>query len=155
MSAILREPMWRLRPMTQKDVGAVHALEQRAYAFPWSEGIFRDCLRAGYCCWVLDLEREVIGYGVLSVAAGESHLLNLCVDPARQGNGLGRRLLKRMIELARYHDATTLFLEVRVSNRVAIHLYESVGFNEVGVRHRYYPARDGLREDALIMALTL
>jgi len=155
MSAILEEPMLHLRPMTQGDVAVVHALEQRAYDFPWTRGIFEDCLRAGYCCWVLELDGEVIGYSILSVAAGESHLLNLCVAPEMQGKGLGRHLLKRMLELARYHHADTVFLEVRLSNRTAIHLYETMGFNEIGMRHRYYPARDGKREDALIMALML
>ncbi len=80
--------------------------------------------------------------------------MNLCVDPATQSRGLGRRLLKRMVDLARWHMADRIFLEVRPSNPVAIALYHSEGFNEIGRRPRYYPAKDG-REDAIVMAMEL
>jgi len=132
----------------------VAALERRAYEFPWTEGIFRDCLRAGYGCWVLALDAEIAGYGVLSVAAGEAHLLNVCVAPRLQGEGHGRRLMKRLIDLARWHQAQRIFLEVRPSNPRAIRLYHDLGFNEIGRRPNYYPARQG-REDALVLALEL
>ncbi|MFN8901906.1 MAG: ribosomal protein S18-alanine N-acetyltransferase, partial [Lysobacteraceae bacterium] len=84
----------------------------------------------------------------------EAHLLTLCIDPVQQGRGLGRRLLRRMIDLARWHMADRVFLEVRPSNPTAIALYRSEGFNEIGTRPRYYPAKDG-REDAIVMAMEL
>lgn len=154
-SPLLKDPNLRLRPMVEEDLHAVVELEALAHAAaPWSLGIFRDCLRAGYSCWVLELAGELVGYGVMSVAVGESHVLNVTVRPRVHGNGLGRHILTRLLNLAKQHRADTAFLEVRISNRRAIGLYESVGFNEIGVRRNYYPSADG-REDAIIMALSL
>lgn len=148
-------PGERLRPMREEDVAAVAAIEAQAYVFPWTAGLFRDCLAAGYSAWVLEAEDATLqAYAILAVGADEAHLLNLCVDPSRQGRGLGRRLLQRMVELARWHRAGRIFLEVRPSNPAAIALYRSEGFIEIGRRPRYYPARDG-REDAIVMALDL
>lgn len=144
----------QFRPMQQADVPLVAAIEQRAYAFPWTAGIFRDCLQAGYPCWVLEGGEGLLGYGVLSIGADEAHLLNLCVDPAHQGRGVGRRILRRMVDLARWHLADRVFLEVRPSNPGAIALYASEGFARIGLRPRYYPAEAG-REDAIVMALEL
>ncbi|MGE0080388.1 MAG: ribosomal protein S18-alanine N-acetyltransferase [Thiohalomonadaceae bacterium] len=143
-----------IRPMREEDVAAIIAVEERAYYSPWTETIFRDCLRVGYSCWVLEREAVILGYGVLSAAVGEAHLLNLCVAPEHQGQGHGRRLLTHFIDVARGHRAEAMFLEVRPSNRAAIALYESTGFNQVGSRRDYYPAPKG-REDALIFALAL
>lgn len=143
-----------LRPMREADVDAVHALECRAYEFPWTAGIFRDCLRADYLAWVLDRDGVILGYFLMSLAAGEAHVLNIAVAPEHHGRGLGRRLLRSLVHLARARGAQRIFLEVRPSNGVAIALYDQEGFNEIGRRPRYYPARDG-REDALVMAMEL
>lgn len=144
----------QVRPMQQADIEAVASIEREAYPFPWSPGIFRDCLRAGHQCWVLEGPAGLLGYGVLSAAAGEAHLLNLCIAPSAQGQGLGRRLLARMVDLARWHRAAQVFLEVRPSNPRAIRLYRDFGFNEIGLRPNYYPAAKG-REDAIVMAMEL
>lgn len=154
MSAQPAAALAALRPMRESDLDVVVAIEKRAYEFPWSPGIFRDCLSAGYGCWVLEAGGEVLGYGVLSVAAGEAHLLNLCVLPERQGEGHGQRLLQRLMDLARRHRAGRIFLEVRPSNPRALALYHAAGFNEIGLRPHYYPARRG-REDAIVLALEL
>jgi [ribosomal protein S18]-alanine N-acetyltransferase len=144
----------QLRPMQEADLEAVMRIELEAYPFPWTLQIFRDCLRAGYACWVLDDHGDILGYGVLSAAAGEAHVLNVCVTPRRQGEGHGRRLMRRLIDLARWHQAERIFLEVRPSNPQAVALYDSLGFNEIARRANYYPARGG-REDAIVMALEL
>ncbi|MCY1457753.1 Ribosomal-protein-alanine acetyltransferase [compost metagenome] len=81
-------------------------------------------------------------------------MLNVCVDPSCQTRGLGRLLFRALVKLAREHGAQRVFLEVRPSNTPAVALYHSEGFNEIGRRPRYYPARDG-REDALVMAIEL
>ena len=143
-----------LRPMTVEDIEVIMAIERRAYEYPWSEGIFRDCLNVGYCCWVCEEGGTIAGYAVMSVGAGESHILNLCVRPESRRRGLGRRMLKHMLNIARGHQADTALLEVRPSNRDAIALYTTVGFNEVGIRKAYYPAANG-KEDAIILALSL
>lgn len=136
------------------DLDAVMEIESRAYDFPWTEGIFRDCLRVGYCCWCYEIDGLIQGYGVMSVAAGESHILNISVRPESQRQGIGSKLMKHFLQLARRHDADTVMLEVRPSNKLAIKLYEKLGFNEIGVRRNYYPAHQG-REDALLLALSL
>jgi [ribosomal protein S18]-alanine N-acetyltransferase len=151
---MLKSGLPEMRPMRLDEIAEVAGVEARAYEFPWSEGIFRDCLRAGYNCWVLARDEAVIGYGVLSVAAGEAHVLNVCIAPEAQGEGHGRRLMRRLIDLARWHSAERVFLEVRPSNPRAIQLYHSLGFNEIGRRPNYYPAARG-REDAIVMALEL
>ena len=140
--------------MRREDLPAVNALEAASYEFPWTPGIFADCLRAGHPCWVLCVDGVIAGYGVLSVGAGEAHVLNLCIGRRWQGLGLGRRLLMRLLDVIRWSGAERVFLEVRPSNPVAQSLYRSVGFNEIGRRPRYYPARDG-REDAIVMELVL
>lgn len=145
---------WSMRPMRATDVDAVMDVELRAYPFPWTRGIFDDCLRAGYPAWLLHVDGRLAGYGVLSIAAGEAHVLNVCVDPALQGGGLGRRLFRALIDIARQHGAERVFLEVRPSNPHAIALYHDEGFNEIGRRPRYYPAHTG-REDAIVMAREL
>ena len=147
-------PEGALRPMREADLDAVMAIELRAYPFPWTAGIFRDCLRAGYPSWVLHLDERIIGYFLISIGAAEAHVLNVCVDPDFQGRGYGRRLLRAIERVARGRGVNRLFLEVRPSNRGAIALYFDVGFNEIGRRPRYYPGPDG-REDALVMAMEL
>ena len=143
-----------MRAMRESDLDSILAIEQRAYPFPWTRGIFRDCLAAGYPAWILHERGLPIGYAVISVAADEAHILNICIAPERQGRGHGRQLLRSLVELARDLGAARVFLEVRPSNPNAIALYQDEGFNEIGRRPRYYPARDG-REDALVMAMEL
>lgn len=143
-----------LRPMRESDLVAVHAMEERAYEFPWTLGIFRDCLRSDYPAWVLEEGGIIVGYVLMSVAAGEAHILNVCVAPEQQGRGLGRKLVRAILHVARGRAAERVFLEVRPSNVGAIALYHDEGFNEIGRRPRYYPAKDG-REDAIVMAMEL
>ncbi len=143
-----------LRSMRESDLDMVLAIEQRAYPFPWTRGIFRDCLAAGYPAWILQEHGLPIGYAVISLAADEAHILNICVAPERQGRGYGRHLLRALVKMARDREAARIFLEVRPSNPAAIALYHDEGFNEIGRRPRYYPARDG-REDSLVMAMEL
>jgi len=143
-----------LRPMRVDDLELVLDIELRAYPFPWTRGIFHDCLRAGYPAWVLEQGLAIIGYGMLNIGADEAHVLNVCTAPEAQGHGHGRRLLRSLLKAARNRGAQRVFLEVRPSNTVAIALYDSEGFNEIGRRPRYYPAKGG-REDAIVMAKEL
>lgn len=153
MSAVLK-PLLQFRPMQVADLDAMMEIERVIYTHPWSRGNFRDSLDAGYSCWILEDGEEIIGYSVLMLAADEAHLLNLSIAGQRQGQGLGWTLLQHMLDVARGHGAANIFLEVRVSNRSAIGLYEKAGFNEMAVRRNYYPAHDG-REDALLMGMAL
>jgi len=154
MAAVLKRPEINLRPMREVDLDDVLKIEQEAYPFPWSRGVFRDCLRVGYSCWIMEVREQLIGYGVLTTGAGEAHVLNLCVDASERGFGYGARLLKRLVDLAKWHEAESIYLEVRPSNQPAFKLYEKFGFGVVGRRPNYYPSEQG-REDALVMAKRL
>ena len=143
-----------IRPMRQDDLPHVSDIERRSYDFPWSHGVFRDCLLAGYQCVVLERDGEVSGYGILSVAAGEAHILNLCVEPAFRSHGYGERLLDDMLFRARTSSVREIFLEVRPSNANALALYKKKGFYQVANRPAYYQAQEG-REDAAVLAKKL
>ena len=87
--------------------------------FPWTRGIFIDCLRAGYPGLAMERDGLLVGYGVLSIAADEAHVLNICIDPLAQSRGLGRQLLRALVQLAADRGAQRVFLEVRPSNTPA------------------------------------
>ena len=142
------------RRMTLTDVDQVMKIEREVYEFPWTERIFRDCIRVGYQCWMALQQQRVVGHAVISVTAGESHILNLSIGKAHQRQGIGRRFIEFLVDEARARDAETMLLEVRPSNTAAINCYNSAGFNEIGSRKDYYPASDG-REDALLFARQL
>ena len=141
-------------PMYLRHVALIGTMERRNYDFPWTDGIFRDCLKAGYLCQMVSLEDDLIGYGIMQSAADEAHILNLCIDEPWQRQGFARLLLDHLIILAGERRAQTVFLEVRPSNPRAVSLYNHAGFNEVGLRKGYYDSANG-REDAIVMARNL
>ena len=153
MNAVL-QPGAGFRPMTHADLEQVMAIEPHIYRHPWTHGIFADSLKAGYSCWVYELDGKLIGYAVVMIVLDEAHLLNISIARDFQGCGMGRALLDHLVNVAHHHGAQIMFLEVRPSNRAALALYESMGFNEFSVRKGYYPAEHG-REDAILMGLTL
>jgi ribosomal-protein-alanine N-acetyltransferase len=142
-----------VRSMTYDDLPNVSDIERRSYDYPWSHGVFRDCMLAGYVCVVIDRGAQPVGYSILSVAAGEAHILNLCIDPDYRSLGYGERLLDDVIERARYAEVAAIFLEVRPSNASALALYRKKGFRKIAKRPAYYQAKDG-REDADVLSLT-
>ncbi len=154
MNAVVKFQSFGLRLMTHSDLPVVMEIESSAYEYPWSEGIFRDCMRVGYACWIYEKNEMIKAYGVMSIVAGECHILNLCVKPQEQGRGLGRLVLRGLLNIACQYSVDTAVLEVRPSNCRAVMLYLSEGFNEVGQRKNYYPAKSG-REDALIFAKSM
>jgi len=151
MSAVIKPESPRIRPMEIMDIKRVMKVELAAYEYPWSPNIFRDCLRVGYYCCVIEDEDDVIGHAVMSYAVGECHILNVCILPELQRQGLGRRMITHLLEVGFRNGVRIAFLEVRLSNLVAYRLYETLGFTEVGIRKDYYPAVNG-REDAMILA---
>jgi ribosomal-protein-alanine N-acetyltransferase len=153
MSAVLKDPP-RLGMMLDEDLDEVLAIENAIYTHPWTKGNFSDSLRAGYDCRTWRLERALVGYFILMVAAGEGHLLNLSIAASHQRSGHGRALLREAVDLARRRGARSLFLEVRPSNLGAQALYTRFGFRRIAVRRGYYPAHSG-REDALVFTLAL
>lgn len=149
MNAVVR-PRPGFRPMQAADLPMVMAVEREIYAFPWTEGNFQDALLAGYSCWIMEMDRQLAGYGVLMVGVEECHLLNISVAAGWQRQGLGARLLSYLGGVARSLGAQRMLLEVRPSNVPARALYEGAGFVLLAQRRGYYPAPGG-REDALVM----
>ena len=154
MIRAIREANLLIRTMKHEDLSHVSDIERRSYDFPWSHGVFRDCLLAGYQCIVLERDAEVAGYGILSVAAGEAHILNLCVDPIYRSHGYGERLLDDILFRARTSSVREIFLEVRPSNSNALALYKKKGFHQVANRPAYYQSPEG-REDASVLSKKL
>lgn len=148
---------YALRPMAPSDLAAVAQIEQAVYAFPWSLGNFADSLTAQYHAQVLtDPQDAVIGYFVAMPGVEEMHLLNICVAPPAQGQGLSLLMLDAVTLLSQADGAQLLWLEVRPSNTQAVRIYERYGFYPIARRRGYYPALDTqgrpCREDALVMS---
>lgn len=149
MVAVIR-PALEIRSMRRADLDAVIAIEHNTYPFPWSLGIFKDCLRIGYRSLVLTDSGTVCGYSVYSIAVDEAHLLNLCIAGSWRRRGLASLLLDHVLHDMMLAGADRAYLEVRPSNRGAVRLYGKYEFRQVGRRPGYYPHEQG-REDALVM----
>jgi len=149
-----------IRPMCRDDLLQIVAIELEATPSPWSSVQFEQSLEQ-HCCLVLyDTKVDakgnsniVLGYAIVSTILDTAEVLNICISTEYQGRGLGSQLLTHLLnQLA--DDIEVVYLEVRVSNFSAIHLYHNKGFREVGQRRDYYPTEFG-REDAILMNLTL
>lgn len=159
MSAVLRDERLLL-PLTVQQLDAVLAIEQQAYAFPWTRGNFIDSLASGYPSQVLyGPQGELLGYFIAMEGVDELHLLNITVAPASEGRGHARFMLDELCALSRTKQAKQIWLEVRESNLRARAIYERYGFVHVGLRRGYYPAARSThasgREDAVVMSLSL
>jgi len=143
-----------IRRLGHEDVDRIYAIEKLAYPFPWTRSLFEDCMNAGYTFFGLQIGKDLAGYTVINWAAGEAHLLNLCVHPDWQHRGYGSLLLEYAINHVARHDNDSMFLEVRTSNTRAATLYQNRGFEVIGKRSAYYQAGDS-REDAIVMRLVI
>ncbi|GAA3944999.1 ribosomal protein S18-alanine N-acetyltransferase [Allohahella marinimesophila] len=142
------------RLMLERDLAQVLAIERESYSHPWSEQSFVGCLDGADECWVLLVDGEIVGHLVLKVILDEGQILNICVRPALQGQGVGAQLMAFAEDRFIARKVSTVFLEVRSSNTPARRLYDAAGYAEIGRRNGYYPSAGG-REDAIIMGLQL
>lgn len=154
MSVAFKQATTSLRPMSKMDLVMVLTIEKENYIFPWTWRVFEDCLRIGHSCWIIAQDDNVSGYGIMSMTAGDAHILNLCIQSSLQNKGLGQKILTHMIHLAETYHANGIFLEVRPSNWQALKIYKKLGFTVIGHRKDYYSAEFGY-EDALILAKQL
>ncbi len=146
---------FQLSFMTPGDVPEVIQIENKVQSHPWTVGIFRDCIRVGYTCWVCrENHNTIVGYLVQSIAAEEMHILNICVHPDWQRRNLGTLLVQQAEDAGRQGNAKTSYLEVRPGNVAAIRLYQKLGYKKIGIRKNYYPTDNG-REDAVVMSRCL
>nr|WP_144822477.1 ribosomal protein S18-alanine N-acetyltransferase [Marinobacter piscensis] len=143
-----------LRPLSPDNIPDMLEIERLGHSHPWTEGIFSDCFKPGYLLSGAWFGERLVGYAVVAYMFDEAHLLNICVHPDTRGHGVGRQLLRHVIQSARSEDMSEVLLEVRISNKAASKLYQKEGFEEIGRRPGYYPAASG-REDARVMSLLL
>jgi len=141
-----------VRPLTMADAEAVLAIESLAHSHPWNAARVQTALEK-YQGLGLLLADQLVGFAFVMSVVGEAELFDFVVDPKYQGKGFGYAFIEWLVDYVA-QDNERFFLEVRVSNKPAIAVYENVGFCEVGIRHNYYPAKNG-REDALLMAMEL
>ena len=139
-----------VRAPVPADVSAMIAIERASFSDPWGDESFRQLAEsADGHCRVAEQYGLVVGYWVGSRIDDEAELANLAVNPALRRGGIGRVLLEDFLRQVGATEGTTVFLEVRASNRAAIELYRGYGFTELARRKGYYMRPD---EDALVMA---
>jgi len=149
----LRLYFHRMRPA---DLDEVLKIENDLYPFPWTRGNFLDSISSGYETWILRDSRGLLnGYFLLMLSVDEAHLLNITVNRALQGRGLGLLLLDKARAIAQDRKLESMLLEVRPSNARAEKIYRRYGFVQIGIRRGYYPAPNNQREDAIVMRLKL
>ena len=156
-------------PMEAGDLDEVLSIEQISHAHPWTRGNFSDSLAAGHWAYCIRpdlvdaepgsyLDPQVLwAYCVLYPAVDELHLLNITVAPKLRRLGIAVRMMKAIEGIAASRQMPRIILEVRPSNIPAITLYQSLGYETIGVRKGYYPADEstGQREDAQVMAKSI
>lgn len=143
----------KLIKMTAAHLDRVHELETLCFDDPWSLEAFKAELTNQLATYHLMMDGEsVVGYCGIWKVVDEGHITNLCIEPSRQGEGLGKTMMELVVDWAKSVNICRLTLEVRVSNEKAIYLYEKLGFKSAGIRKAYYEDNG---EDANIMWLEL
>jgi [ribosomal protein S18]-alanine N-acetyltransferase len=142
-----------LRRLGLGDLAAIEAIERRSYRTPWSRSMFAGELAkpSSICLGAFENEDDASrlrGYLIVSRYVDAWHVMNVAVDPDHRGHGVATLLLERLFELTANDERRGYTLEVRVSNTVAVGVYERLGFEARGIRRGYYTDN---REDALIM----
>jgi ribosomal-protein-alanine N-acetyltransferase len=147
----------RIRRMTKADLPVVTKIEADCQTHPWTLLQFLDGFNAGHQGWVVCRQYEeremIVGFAIVTSVLEERTLLNICVRPAFQKQGVGRTLLEFLLQQAKVENIEKIYLEVRASNSPAKSLYESFGFEKIAERKDYYPAIIG-REDGYVYSLS-
>jgi [ribosomal protein S18]-alanine N-acetyltransferase len=140
------------RPATQADAAYLSRLHTLSFDDGWTQADFTTWLsRSEAMAIVVADEREPVAFGLALQAGDDAELLTIATDPARRGQGMGRRVFRALDELAGQRTLNRWILEVARNNLPALGLYRSEGFVEIGMRKLYYQTREG-RVDALVMS---
>ena len=138
-----------IRKMNLGDVSAIAELEKLCFSDPWSEKSIASEVDNRLSYWlVAEVDGVVVGYVGSQTVLDASDMMNLAVSPDYRRKGIGQALVNALVDHLQQNKVIALLLEVRVSNAPAIALYESMGFEQVGRRPKYY---HNPREDALIL----
>ncbi len=137
-----------IEKMTPKDIDRVWEIDKAAFPLPWSRNMYEREFQHGLSYYFVAREDgEIVGFGGFWKIEQEAHLTNFGVHPNYQHKGIGRQLLKELLELAVSLGCRRATLEVRVSNERARQFYEKAGFDMIAIRKKYYPDN---QEDALV-----
>lgn len=148
-----------IRRMKDTDIDNVYSIEISAHVAPWSKEILRDCVLVGYDCRVLEInhgDNPILGGYIISRISDDTcHVLNFCIARPLQSKGLGRKLLQTVLySLSKFTHIQSVVLEVRPSNSAALHLYQTMGFEQVELKKEYYKDAKGC-EDAILFKKNL
>ena len=146
---------YQIMPLGINDFSQMMAIERGAFEQPWSASVMKDSLFAAHTrVWGIfheeEGESELIGFGVISIILDESELLDMAIAKDFQGKGYGQVLMDFLVKKAAGNGAEKMFLEVRASNKRAIHVYKKLGFKLIHVRKKYYRAKNNTFEDAKV-----
>ena len=146
-----------IKPMLKEMLPEILVLEKLAYPIGWNETLFSNCLNKNHLNKVLLINKKLVGYFVVQIVLDEFHLLNVCVSPELQNQGLGKYLLSCLHHHAEKKMMNRILLEVRTSNKSARKLYKHFNYQTIGKRKGYYPSESNVneREDALVMEYAL
>jgi ribosomal-protein-alanine N-acetyltransferase len=136
-----------------EDFSPIVEIENATNQLPWTKQQFISSMEVGHHSLVLEESGMVVGFAIYSPIIPESHLLNIAIDPAHQGKGFGKNLLQHVILQNETMGVKIISLEVRVSNKTAINLYENLGFSKDAIRPNYYSGTP--KEDALLMSIKI
>lgn len=144
-----------IRRMNDADLDGVYSIETNVHITPWSKEILRDCVLVGYDCRIIEIDSGgsslLGGYIISRHSENKCHILNFCIAKSLQSQGYGRKFLEAVLDsLSQKKDIYSVVLEVRPSNIAALHLYETMGFQQVEVRKNYYKDNGGT-EDAILL----
>jgi ribosomal-protein-alanine N-acetyltransferase len=141
-----------IRKMTMDDIEQVLAIDRVSFSLPWPERSFRFELTDNPAsrCWVAEMDGKLVGMIVAWLIVSEVHVATLATHPDFRRQGIAKKLLAYALRELRNEGAQSSFLEVRASNFAAQEMYRKFGYEESGVRPRYYRDND---EDALLMTL--
>ena len=143
----------KIRPASSGDIDSIVEIENSTNLMPWTKAQFISSMEVGHYSTVLEYDKAVIGFAIFSPVIPESHLLNIAIDPAYHQKGMGDKLLKHVILQNKAVGVKVITLEVRVSNLIAINLYEKNGFYKDAIRQNYYSGPE--KEDAFLMSLEI
>lgn len=151
---VMEEKLLNIRRASLEDIDDIYSVEIASFPVAWSKEAFVGELTTNHFAqyYVLELEGKVVGYAGMWIIIDEAHITNIAILPEARGQKLGELLMTHMMAIAQPQGARGMTLEVRISNHVAIRLYEKLGFEQRGIRKNYYA---DTMEDALIMWVNL
>lgn len=139
-----------IRKMRENDIEQVLDIEKKSFTTPWSKESFTMEIKKNLLAYyiVAEIDGKIVGYGGFWNIVDEAHITNIAVDPEYRGKGIGNFIVEKLIDVCKERGILRMTLEVRKSNYIAQALYKKYGFEECGIRPRYY---SDTNEDAIIM----